>query len=204
MYAIRSYYDFKNYYNGEIKMGDSPSLFYMMDGDPENPVRESWGGSFEKFNRSPRVVFNGPSSLTDTVAFCSILEFHLEGPKVNISPDSVCFWMEVPYGKSVQKWSGYYLGNGDYAIRYIPKKAETLKYRFTSEIPEINGLEGGIVVDNLWPGKEHSTDYLLGGNWYTDRSDKDFYDGKIQGGKTIQKWRDAILMDWAKRWNWLK
>jgi len=192
--------DFKNYYNGEIKMGDSPSLFYMMDGNPENPMRESWGGSFEKFNHSPRIVYNGTTSLKDTVAFCSILEFHLKGPKTDISRDS----MEVPYGKSVQIWPGYYLGNGDYAIRYIPKKAEIIRYSFSSYISEIDGLSGSIVVDNLWPGRKHPTDYQLGGNWYTDKSNQYLYDGKIQGGKTIQKWRDDILKDWAKRWGWLK
>ena len=57
--------------------------------------------------------------------------------------------MDFPYGKSAQKWSGYYLGNGDYAIRYIPQKAEIARYRFTSYLPEIDGLEGSIVVDNF-------------------------------------------------------
>ena len=196
--------DFKSYYNGEIKMGDTPSLLYMMDGNPENPMRESWGGSFEKFNHSPRIIYNSTTSLKDTVAFCSILEFHLKGPEINVDSETVCFWMEVPYGQSAQKWPGYYLGNGDYVIRYIPKKAETLTYHFTSDIPEINGLEGSIVVDNLWPGKKHPTDYQLGGNWYTDKSDLNLYDGKIQGGKTIRKWRNAVLLDWAKRWAWLR
>jgi len=150
--------DFKSYYNGEIKMGDTPSLLYVMDGNPENPMRESWGGSFEKFNHSPRIIYNSTTSLNDTVAFCSILEFHLKGPEINVDSETVCFWMEVPYGQSAQKWPGYYLGNGDYVIRYIPKKAETIIYHFTSVIPEINGLEGSIVVDNLWPGKKHPTD----------------------------------------------
>lgn len=196
--------DFKKYYNGEIKMGDSPSLFYMMDGNPDNPMRESWGGSYTKFKYSPRVVYNRTTSLKDTVAFCSILEFHFTGPKIDIPQDSICFWMDVPYGKSVQKWPGYYLGNGDYAIRYIPKKAEVVKYSLTSHVSEINGIKGEIVVDNLWPGKKHSTDYPLGNNWYTDKPDHDLYDGKIQGGKTILKWRSDILKDWAKRWAWLR
>ena len=196
--------DFKNYYNGEIKMGDSPSIFYLMDGNPNNPARESWGGSFERFNYSPRIVFNGPSSLKDTVAFCSILEFHLKGPSIDVPADSVCFWMEVPYGSTVQKWPGYYLGNGDYAIRYIPKKAENLRYRFSSVIDALDGLKGNIVVDNLWPGKRHATDYQLGENWFTDKPDKNLYDGKIQGGKTLSKWRADILHDWTKRWEWLK
>lgn len=196
--------DFKNYYNGDLKMGDTPSLLYLMHGDPTDPTGESWGGSFEKFNHSPRIVYDGPTSLKDTVAYCSILEFHFKGPEIDIPTDSACFWMEVPYGKSVQTWPGYYLDDGDYALRYIPKKAETLNYKFTSGIEAINGLEGTIVVDNLWPGKTYPTDYALGENWYTDRSDHDLYDGKIQGGKTVLKWRNDVLTDWAERWAWLK
>lgn len=196
--------DFKNYYDGEIKMGDSPSLFYMMDGNPEKPERESWGGSFKKITYSPRTIYNQTTTLKDTVAFCSIIEIHLKGPKIEIPSDSICFWMEIPYGKTIQKWPGYHLGNGDYAIRYIPKKAENLHYRFTSKIAEINGLEGDIVVSNLWPGKKHSTDYPLGNHWYSDKSDINLYDEKIQGGKTVLKWRNVILDDWAKRWKWLK
>ncbi len=197
--------DFKSYYNGEIKMGDTPSLLYMMDGNPNDPTRESWGGSFDKINHSPRILYDRPTTIKDTVAFCSIIEFHLKGPKTNIPSDSICFWMEVPYGEnSVQKWPGYYLGNGDYAVRYIPKKSEILRYTFTSQIAELNGLEGTIVVSNLWPGKKHTTDYKLGNNWYSDKSNPDLYDGKIQGGKTVLKWKNDILLDWSKRWKWLK
>ena len=198
--------DFKSYYKGEVKMGDTPSLLYMMDGNPNDPTRESWGGSFEKFTHSPRIVYDNVTSLKDTVAFCSILEFHLKGPEKNIAKDSVCFWMEVPYNKeTVQKWPGYYLGEGQYAIKYIPKKAEILNYKFSSSITALNGKEGKLVVANLWPGKvSHATDYKLGTNWYTDKSDANYYDGKIQGGKTILKWKNDVLLDWAKRWEWLK
>jgi hypothetical protein len=196
--------DFKSYYGGNVKMGDTPTLLYMMDGNPNNPMRESWGGSFEKFNRSPRVVFNTATNITDTVAFCSIVEFHLKGPSINIPSDSVCFWMETTYKGKVQKWSGYYLGNGNYAIKYVPKQAELLNYSFTSHIPGFPVQQGVLVVENLWPGKRHTTDYSLGANWYTDKSAPDLYDGKIQGGKTILKWRRDILLDWAKRWEWIR
>ena len=37
---------FKNYYNGIIKMGDTPSLTYVMNGNPDDPLSESWGGNF--------------------------------------------------------------------------------------------------------------------------------------------------------------
>src|SRR5688500_11403800 len=185
--------DFKNYYSGEVKMGDTPSLLYMMDGNPNNPMRESWGGSFEKLNRSPRVVFNRITSVTDTVAFCTVVEFNLEGPEINMPVDSVCFWMETPYKNTVQKWAGYYLGNGRYGLKYVPKQAEILSYQFTSEIPGFPTQSGKLVIDNLWPGKNNSTDYKLGDNWYTDKANPQLYDGKIQGGKTVAKWRSDVL-----------
>ncbi|WP_245925484.1 nucleoside hydrolase-like domain-containing protein [Arcticibacter pallidicorallinus] len=196
--------DFISYYQGEVKMGDTPSLLYMMDGNPDDPTRESWGGSFENFTRSSRIVFNRVSNITDSVAFCTLVEFNLKGPKLNIPTDSVCFIMETAYGNSVQRWPGYYLGDGKYGLKYSPKQAETLAYRFTSAIPDLNFGEGKLVVTNLWPGKVNSTDYILGKNWYTDRGGAHLYEGKIQGGKTVSKWTHEILADWGKRWNWLK
>lgn len=195
--------DFKNYYDGNVKMGDTPTLLYMMDGNPNDPTRESWGGSFEKFSHSPRVIYNDITTVKDTVAYCTITEFHLKGPIINVPPDAPCFWMETTLKGKVQKWPGYYLGNGEYAIKYVPKQAELLNYKFTSDIPNFPSQEGKLVVENLWPGKKHSTDYKLGNNWYTDKTDPNLYDGKIQGGKTILKWRKDILLDWAKRWSWL-
>lgn len=196
--------DFKNYYGGNVKMGDTPSLLYMMDGDPNNPLKESWGGSFEKFDHSPRIIFNRNTTLADTVTVCSILEFHLKGPQVNIPPDSACFTLSVKAGIGEQKWAGYYSGDDNYVVRYAPKQAETLSYTITSPIPGFGEQSGQLVVDNLWPGKTRKTDYPLGNYWYTDRSDAQLYDGKIQGGITVKKWQKDVLLDWAKRWEWLK
>ena len=177
--------DFKTYYNGEVKMGDTPSLLYMMDGDPANPMRESWGGSFEKFSHSPRVVFNRMTTVTDTIAFCTVVEFNLEGPEINIPADSVCFWMETPYKNTVQRWAGYYVGKGLYGLKYVPKQAEVLSYRVTSEVPDFPLRAGMLVVDNRWPGKNNPADYKLGANWYTDKDDPQLYDGKIGSNHSL-------------------
>ena len=184
--------DFINYYAGNVKMGDTPSLLYMMDGDPNNPEKESWGGSFKKFNRSPRILFNRNTNLTDTVTVCSILEFHIKGPIVNIPADSACLSMSVKAGIGEQKWAGYYRGDGNYVVRYAPKQAETLSYKITSLIPGFPEQSGEFVVDNEWPGKVRKTDYPLGSHWYTDKGDPQLYDGNIQGGITIKKWRNEV------------
>ena len=196
--------DFKSYYSGEIKMGDTPSLLYLMKGNPNDPAGESWGGSFEKITRSARVVFDRMTTLADTVAFCTVIEFRFKGPEINVSADSAVFWMEVPYGNSKQIWPGYYLRDGIYAINYAPKQAEILRYQITSKIPGFPTQAGELVVSNRWPGKPNETDYLLGSNWYSDSSDPELYDGRLQGGKTILQWRNEVLTDWAKRWEWLR
>ncbi len=196
--------DYKNYYKGNVKMGDTPSLLYMMDGDPNNPYRESWGGSFVKFNHSPRIIYNRNTTLADTATVCSVMEFHFKGPVANIPPDSACISMTVKAKIGEQKWAGYYLGNGDYVIRYCPKQSETLSYKVTSTIPGFAEQNGQFVVDNIWPGKPRATDYKLGKNWYTDKPDPELFSGTIQGAKTIQKWREVVLTDWALRWGWLR
>ncbi|SIO14759.1 nucleoside hydrolase-like domain-containing protein [Algoriphagus halophilus] len=196
--------DFKDYYKGEIKMGDTPSLLYLMNGNPNDPTGESWGGNFEKIKRSARVVVDRNTSLSDTVAFCTVVEYRFQGPKINVPADSSVFQMEVPYGDSKQIWPGYYLGEGLYSLRYAPKQAEVLKFKFTSEIQGFPTGEGQLVVTNLWPGKPNPQDYLLGENWFSDSTKPSDFDGRLQGGKTIFKWRNEVLSDWAERWSWLK
>ncbi len=191
--------DYQNYYKGEIKMGDTPSLLYLMDGDPNDPFKESWGGSFEKSDHSPRIVYNRNTTLADTVTVYSVIEFHFKGPVIDPT-NSACFTMTVKAQIGEQKWPGFYLGNGDYAIKYCPKQTETLTYKITSPISGFPEQSGQLVVDNVWPGKPRSTDYKLGANWYTDKSNPELFDGKWQGGKTVLKWRNEALLDWAKLW----
>lgn len=195
--------DFKNYYKGNPKMGDTPSLLYVMDGDPNDPYRESWGGSFEKFTHSPRTIFNQNTTLTDTVGVYSVMEFHFKGPEIHIPADSACFTMTVQAQIGEQKWPGYYLGKGHYAIRYVPKQAETLTYTINATIPGFSVQTGKFVVSNIWPGRQDTDDFRLGPHWFTDRGDPALFDGRQQGAKTVRKWRNAVLLDWANRWKWL-
>ena len=193
--------DFIAYYKGIPKMGDTPALLYLMDGDPDDPQGESWGGSFMPVTRSPRPVFHRPTTAEDTVPIFSIIELHVNGPiKNDIAPDSVCFKMEIRN----QVWDGYYLGDGDYVLRHSTYYTGTLPYKITSHIPGFPQYEAAITVENRWPGREHSTDYKVGSNWYTDKDDPTLFYKKHQGGQTVLKWRNAVMKDWGARLNLLK
>ncbi len=190
---------FKNYYNGNVKMGDTPSLAYLMNGDPNNPLTDSWGGSFAPIDRSSRNLFERNTTIKDTVSAYAVLEWRFKGPKRNIPKDSACFIFEV----GGQKWPGYCEGEGVYAVRYSSKKPENCTYVTTSSIPELNGQKGQFVSSIPWPGKPTPNDYKLGKNWYGDRQEPELFLEQQQGARTISKFRSEFLLDWAKRWEWL-
>lgn len=192
--------DFKDYYEGNIKMGDTPSLLYLMKGNPDTPEGESWGGSFEKITCSPRTIFNRHTTLQDTVPVYSVIEYRFQGPVTDLEPGTSCFTYRI----DKQDWPGCYLGDGMYGVRYAAKAPATLDYTITSDIKELDGTAGSIVISDFWPGKCTEEAYPLGDNWYTDKGDAALFNGKWQGFKTVAKWREEVLADWALRWNLLK
>jgi hypothetical protein len=181
-------------------MGDTPALLYLMDGDPLQPDKESYGGRFRKIAHSPRYIFDRNTTDNDTVAIYAVVELHFKGPQTDIAPDSVCFTMTVDR----QPWNGYYAGEGIYAVRYVAKSAGRYAYTISSPISVLNGLNGSFIAANLWPGKQTFHDFILGSNWYTDLTDATLFDNGWQGAKTVSRWRTDVLNDWAKRWQWLR
>jgi hypothetical protein len=192
--------NFVNHYKGQIKMGDTPSLAYLMNGNPDDPTTESWGGKFGRINHSSRTIINGVSSKIDTVVAYGVMEWRIKGPESNIPLDSVCFTLEV----QKQNWPGYYLGNGIYGVRYSSKKPEKSSYITHSLIPELDELKGQYISTAPWPGKQNKDDYKLGENWFGDLPNPELFLEGQQGAKTISKFRKEYLSDWAKRWSLMK
>lgn len=219
--------DFVNYYKGIVKMGDTPSLLYMMSGgkthnfSPDDPTQEHWGGQFEPMTQSPKYIVTGPLAITDTVPSYSLMEWQLQGPVIDIPYDSIAFTMTV----DKQTWRGHYMGNGLYMVRYSPKQPDVLNYKITSPIPGFPTHEGTYVVGPEWPaiGKYQTTStniqfvpIKLGAHWWTDICDEKLLSGvsdyeelrhqaqKWQGAATISKWREEVLEDWAQRFRWLR
>nr|WKN35240.1 DUF1593 domain-containing protein [Tunicatimonas sp. TK19036] len=192
--------DFKNYYEGVIKMGDTPSLTYVMHGEPDDPLGESWGGSFEKINHSARRIFERNTTLQDTVPVYSVIEWHFSGPVIDIPADSACFTLNI----LGQSWPGYYRGDGRYAVRYSPKRPEICPYTISSDLVGFTKQTGTFVSANPWPGTPSPQNYPLKANWYSDKASEELFIDEQQGARTVAQWREAFLLDWAKRWDWLK
>lgn len=191
--------DFVHYYGGIAKMGDTPSLLYLMGQDsighpfnPEDPTTPHWGGQFERMTLSPKYIVTGPLTGLDHLPVFSLMEWRLQGPEMNIPMDSACFSLHV----ANQEWDGYYIGDGIYMVRYAAKAAGTLDYEITSQIPGFPVHTGIFRVCSSWLVEDRPLQdpYLeashirLGSQWWTDIC-----------ASTNAQWRNAIMADWEER-----
>ena len=193
--------DFAAYYKGDPKLGDTPSLLYMMDGNPSQPERQSWGGKFVKCARTPRTIFRGATTASDTVQICGIIEWQLRGPVRNdITVDSACVTLDI----RKQKWKGYYKGNGLYVVRHSTYYTGTLDYTITSSIDGFTPITGQITVENTWEVPSNATDFIVGTQWWTDSYAPADYWHDCAGARNQVSVREEIMADWGQRWLWLR
>ena len=194
--------DFATYYKGNPKLGDTPSLLYLMkNSDPSNPELQSWGGRFVKCQRTPKTVFRRATTAKDTAQICGIIEWQLKGPKrKDIAIDSACITLDI----RKQQWKGYYKGNGLYVVRHSTYYTGTLDYTITSTVKGFKPIKGQITVENTWDNRKNATDYQVGTQWWTDSYAPGDFDRNCAGARYQLIVREEIMKDWAQRWQWLK
>lgn len=186
--------DFATHCGGFVRMGDTPSVLYMLNYrkmDPADPSVDHWGGRFERMSRSSRRVFDRPLTVQDTVPVFSIVEMHLRGPERIDDQGEACLTLNC----LGQDWDGFYVGDGIYQVRYAPKMTGLVPYTITGAVEQ----SGTFVVDNRWPGEPHPDDWIVGDSWWTDVQDPAEFEGAHQGAQTVAKWRDTVLSLWAER-----
>jgi len=192
--------DFINYYKGVIKMGDTPSVAYLMHGDPEHPAGDSWGGSFVPLTHSSYRKFDRPTTLADTVPTFSLMEWTFDGPIVEKPQEEPPFFLEI----SGQQFEGESIGEGKYKVRFVTKGSGSWEHITISSIAELDGHSGQFVSADPWPGRLDAQDFHALENWWSDDANPDNYADGHQGAKSIFKWQQEFLIDWAVRWSWLE
>ena len=190
--------DFGNYYGGLIKMGDTPSVAYLLNGNPDHPQAESWGGSFTRLPYSAFREFARNTTLSDTVPTYSLVTWTFDSGEYINSSENPEIWLEI----DGQRIDGYYAGDGVFNVRFVPKRIGTWKYVVNCKAKSLQGQTGEFVSANPWPGTENTENLKLN-NWWSDRTDTDLYLGQYQGARTVSRWREDFLSDWVKRFEWI-
>jgi hypothetical protein len=172
-------------------MGDTPSVAYVLNNrTPEDPTKDSWGGRFVRAWDRKRYVFDRAPSDADEVESCSIVEI------VYRLPTPIAGRREGE-DRDRQAGVGRVRGRGRrLALHLLPEAADRLDYTIHSTDPRLDGKTGSFTAVLPKPGQPVASRYP---NWWTDDPDPALAEGICQGAKTVSRWREAYLRDFAER-----
>ena len=178
---------FSTHLGGVIKMGDTPSVTYMM-GSPENPTRPGWGGRFVRAWDRPKLVLDRHATVEDRIETFGLLEIVLPGPAGH----------ETSLLIDGQEFPAVFEEPGQYRFRFVTKETKQWSYRTKSTSPELDGLTGGFTSFDA-PADAASRPSAAHPNWWTDDPDPALAEGQHQGAVTVSQWRGEFLRDFAER-----
>ncbi len=175
-----------------IKMGDTPSVGWLLKGTPDDPSKPGWGGRFVRAWERPYVRFDRLTTKDDRIEVFGILELVL--PLGAGAP-------EKPEARLVvenQSLIGHTPGDGTMRFRFCPKAAKTYGFTIHSNVPVLDGKSGGITALSPPPeiAQRPSTKHP---NWWTDDPSEAVAEGEHIGAKTVSQWREEFLGDFAAR-----
>lgn len=182
--------------DGVIKMGDTPTVAWLLRGIPEIPEQSSWGGRYEHTYNRPHRTYNRVTTLDDEVEIFEVIEFVFDGPQIDVDMDTPVFYLVV----DEQEFEGFYCGDGKYKVRFMPKSCKEWSYVTKSDIEKLNGIKGQFVsvpekAETRLDNGQHLT------NWWTDILDPEYSEGPHKGAKTVNMWREEFLRSFEDRFN---
>jgi len=175
---------------GDIKMGDTPSVGWMLKGNSNDPTQPGWGGSYVRAWERPYSRFTRMTTEEDRMEVFGILELVLPiGNEVWEQPNAVLV-------ADNQRLPGHAPGDGTMRFRFCPKAAKTYNFTIHGNVPALDGKTGGITAFTPPPEVAlHSS--AKHPNWWTDDPSPDLAEGEHIGAKTVSRWREEFLGDFA-------
>ena len=177
---------------GTIKMGDSPSVGWLLKDTPEDPSRPGWGGQFVRAWKRPYSRFDRLTTKDDRMDVFGILELAL--PLRGDLPKEP----EAELIVENQSLVGYAPGDDTIRFRFCPKAAKTCGFAIRSNVPSLDGMTGGITAEDPSPQllQRPSSDLP---NWWTDNPAPEYAEEGHAGAKSVSLWRQDFLQDFAER-----
>ena len=173
-------------------MGDTPSVAYLLHGTPDDPSQPSWGGRFVRIWEGRRTVFNRLTTKTDQVEVFGVVEFVLPVPEgmIRHQTATMVFDNRVPVTAAND-------GNG-LRFRFSPRDARMWSYELRSDHARLDGLSGQFTAVPP-PAARTSRPSAHHPNWWIDDPDPAAAEGIHPGAKSVNRWREDFLRDFAAR-----
>ncbi len=183
---------FASLLGGRLKMGDSPSVAYLLRGTPEDPSSPSWGGRFVRLWEGRKTVFDRLTGEADRVELYGLAEFNLPLPDGMTARHTarVIFDGRVPVTV---------LNDGRVLrFRFAPRDPKVWSYVVRSDFPGLDGQTGSFTA--LPPAQQKTgRPSAKHPNWWTDDPDPAVAEGIYAGAKNVSRWREQFLQDFATR-----
>ena len=183
---------FETQLKGTIKMGDSPSVAYLLQGDPSNPAKQGWGGKYVRIWDRRDTAFDRLTSEADKVEVFGVVEFALPIPAGFETSHSV----KVLFDNRVPALTA--IDGNTLRFRFAPRDAKVWTYTIASDFAPLNGITGKFTAT---PPSAEKTQQLSTRhpNWWIDDPDPEMAEGVHPGAKSVNRWRREFLKDFAAR-----
>ena len=183
---------FATHLGGSIKMGDSPSVGWLLRGTPDAPYLPGWGGRYVRAWDRPHRVFDRLTTQEDRIEHFGVLELALPLAAAPTAGREARMVIEN------QELKGYFAPDGTVRFRFSPKDAKTYRYTLRSNVAALDGRTGAVTSVQPDPSAALSPSARWP-NWWTDDPSPHPAEGPHQGAKTVSEWREDFLRDFAIR-----
>jgi hypothetical protein len=177
---------------GTVKMGDSPSVGYLLHGTPGDPSKPHWGGRFVRLWGGRKTTFSRLTTEADTVEAFGVVEFALAVP-AGMTRDHAARMVVDGRIPAVATRDGEVL-----RFRFSPRDAKVWPYVIRSDFAGLDGRSGSFSAV-LPPDERTRRASAVHPNWWTDDPDPAAAEDVYPGAKSVSQWREAFLGDFARR-----
>lgn len=177
---------------GVIKMGDSPSVGWLLHGKPSDPTQPGWGGKFVRIWDGRKTIFDRLTTEADQVEVFGVVEFALPIPTGFSAANNakMIFDNRIP---AVGVKEGNVL-----RFRFATRDAKVWPYAIKSDFAGLDGQTGKFTAVPP-PIERTSKPSTVHPNWWIDDPDPVAAEGVHPGAKSVNQWRVDFLHDFAVR-----
>jgi len=183
---------FATHLAGTMKMGDSPSVAYLLQETRDDPERPGWGGRFVRVWEGRASRFERLTTEADVVEAFGVVEIALPVPP-DLRPEQQVR-MLVDGRIPVRATNN----GGRLVFRFSPRDAKPWPFVIQSDHASLDGLTGRFTAA-LPPIERTRRASARHPHWWTDDPDPAAAEGVHAGAKHVNRWRQAFLEDFAAR-----
>ncbi len=183
---------FAEHLGGAIKMGDTPSVSWLLKGTPGEPSLPGWGGRFVRAWERPYAEFKRLTTAEDRIELFGIAELALRlGNEAPAKPEG-----RMVVGN--QSLIGHADGQGNLRFRFCPRDPKVFAYKISSNVPGLDGKTGEITAFAPPPSAAlHPSPRYP--NWWTDDPSPAMAESIHHGARSVSQWREDYLRNFSER-----